>query len=101
MRFMLSRAASSSGASLPAGRRQAADPDRPRRTRTPRSTSRSRASGKLDKVKPATSEAELEYRAGIGKYAKNEQMDLTFADEVKVWFDSRRNGSTRTATPRS
>jgi hypothetical protein len=46
----------------------------------------SRMVGKLDKVTAASSEAVLEYRAGLGKYAKNEKMDLTFADEVKVWF---------------
>jgi hypothetical protein len=48
----------------------------------------SNLAGKLDKVNAASSEAVLEYRAGIGKYAKNEKMDLTFADEMKVWFVS-------------
>jgi hypothetical protein len=45
-----------------------------------------RLPGKLDKVDIASSEGVLEYRSGLGKYAKNEKMDLTFADEVKVWF---------------
>jgi hypothetical protein len=45
-----------------------------------------RLAGKLDNVTIAQSEAELEYRSGLGKYAKNEKMTLTFADEVKVWF---------------
>ena len=42
--------------------------------------------GKLEKVTPASSEGVLEYRSGFGRYAKTEKMDLTFADEVKVWF---------------
>jgi hypothetical protein len=42
--------------------------------------------GKLNKVTINTSEAVLEYRSGVGRYAKNEKMDLTFADEVRVWF---------------
>jgi hypothetical protein len=60
--------------------------------------------GKLDKVNAASSEAVLEYRAGIGKYAKNEKMDLTFADEMKVWFVAPpmkidENGDSRKMTP--
>jgi hypothetical protein len=42
--------------------------------------------GKLDKVTTASSEGVLEYHSGLGRYAKTEKMDLTFADEVKVWF---------------
>jgi hypothetical protein len=42
--------------------------------------------GKLKKVTLNTSEGELEYHSGVGRYAKTEKMDLTFADEVKVWF---------------
>jgi hypothetical protein len=41
--------------------------------------------GKLTKVTTESSEAVLEYRT-VGRYAKTEKMDLTFADEVKVWF---------------
>jgi hypothetical protein len=60
--------------------------------------------GKLDKVNAASSEAVLEYRAGLGKYAKNEKMDLTFADEIKVWFVTPpmkvdENGDSRKMTP--
>jgi hypothetical protein len=60
--------------------------------------------GKLDKVTPASSEGALEYRSGLGKYAKTEKMDLTFADEVKVWFVSPpekvdEDGNTHKMTP--
>ncbi len=60
--------------------------------------------GKLDKVKAASSEAVLEYRSGLGKYGKTEKMDLTFADNVKVWFSTPpekidENGDSRKMTP--
>jgi hypothetical protein len=60
--------------------------------------------GKLEKLKPGESEAVLEYQAGIGKYAKKEKMDLTFADEVKVWFKTPperldENGNPKKLTP--
>jgi hypothetical protein len=42
--------------------------------------------GKLNKVNAATSEISLEYRAGLGKYAKTQRDTLTLADDVKVWF---------------
>jgi hypothetical protein len=60
--------------------------------------------GKLEKVTLDSSEAVLEYRYGLGKYAKNEKMDLNFADEVKVWFVTPpekvdENGNSRKMTP--
>ena len=60
--------------------------------------------GKLKDIKTGSSEAVLEYRAGLGRYAKTEKMDLTFADEVKVWFVTPpekidANGNSRKQTP--
>jgi hypothetical protein len=60
--------------------------------------------GKLDKVNSATSEGVLEYQSGLGRYAKTEKMDVTFADEVKVWFVTPptkvdENGDSRKMTP--
>jgi hypothetical protein len=60
--------------------------------------------GKLDKVTLDSSEAVLEYVSGLGKYARNEKMDLNFADEVKVWFVTPpekidENGNSRKMTP--
>ena len=42
--------------------------------------------GKLNKLDPASSEGELEYRAGIGRYARTDRATITFADDVKVWL---------------
>jgi hypothetical protein len=60
--------------------------------------------GKLAKVTSDSSEAVLEYATGFGRYAKNEKMDLTFADEVKVWFKDPpekvdEDGNSRKMTP--
>jgi hypothetical protein len=60
--------------------------------------------GKLEGFTPATSEGSLEYRAGLGRYAKMEKMDLTFADEVKVWHKNPpekidENGNPKKLTP--
>lgn len=41
--------------------------------------------GKVEKVNPTTSDLEISYR-GIGRNARTERMELTLADDVKVWF---------------
>jgi hypothetical protein len=41
--------------------------------------------GKLVKVNSTSQEAVVEVRMGLGKYARTERMELTFADDVKVW----------------
>jgi len=42
--------------------------------------------GKLVKLNPSSQEAVLEYHSGLGRYAKTQHMDLTFADDMKVWL---------------
>jgi hypothetical protein len=42
--------------------------------------------GKLQKVNTTTSEMVVSYRAGLGRYVKNEKKELTLADTATVWF---------------
>ena len=60
--------------------------------------------GKLVKVDSGSSEVELEYHSGFGRYAKTEKTKITLADEIKVWFVTPpmkvdENGDSKKMTP--